>query len=230
MAGAFGSFVFDVLSTGSTFMENLSTLWEGVKNTFKNVLADMAQEWMEKFLKKIISSALDAGTSIASNLVGGIGKAITGDTGAGGSGIGGLIGAAGGASPAGIIGGIAGGVISGIGSLVAGGKTKGAIDASNRELHNIWIEARELRNDNVGAIIPILTDTRDTLWGISNLVPIADDIKHTSWHQAALLKDIAGSCGDMVSAIEGVSSFQGGGKTDKTGLHFCMEHLQRQNM
>ncbi len=68
MSGAFGQFVFDVLSTGSTFSENLTGLWEGIKNTFKSVVADMATEWAENFLKKIITGTASAAADVVSSV------------------------------------------------------------------------------------------------------------------------------------------------------------------
>ncbi len=68
MSGAFGQFAFDVLSTGSTLAENWKGFLEGIKNTFKSVVADMATEWAENFLKKIITGTASAAADVVSSV------------------------------------------------------------------------------------------------------------------------------------------------------------------
>ena len=84
MSGAFGQFVFDVLSTGSTFTEDLKGLWEGMKNVFKNVISDMVEDWVKNFLKKLVTktatSVVEVGKSIINvgKSVADVGKSISG--------------------------------------------------------------------------------------------------------------------------------------------------------
>jgi len=168
--------LFTHLKNGTlTFKNAWNTIWGGIKNTFFGILQDMLTKATTGFFVKLLSSAKDSGGQIASGLTGKIGGAlkdlvsgIGGMIGKIASKIGGLISglaegiggvakgigsvvsgigkAIGGFSPAGIAGGIIGGVVGGIGALVAGNKTKGAIDATNRELHNIWENTKESRD------------------------------------------------------------------------------------
>ena len=77
MSGAFGQFVFDVLSDNSTFMEDIKAGLEGLKNVAKNIFADMAQEYIENFLKKIVTSGVTAFADVGKDIAD-LGKSVAG--------------------------------------------------------------------------------------------------------------------------------------------------------
>jgi len=234
--------LFGHLKEGTlTFKTAWETIWGGIKNTFFGILQDMLTSFTTNLIQGMAKSASKGLSNLFGNLLGG------GGGGGGGGGLSGLIGGAAGASPAGLIGGIAGGVISGIGSLIAGQKTKGAVDASNRELHNIWINTKELRDimfidyrqillrdmqDKFGAMIEKLDVNltnqylmRDLLTAIKNNTKIvADKMKNMVKAASGAVLDrgpemiVAGEIPEVVAPVDKILSMSGG-KGKEIHLH-----------
>ena len=189
--------LFGHLKAGTlTFKTAWETIWGGIKNTFLGILQDMLTSFTTNLISGMAKSAADGLSSLFSGLLGGGG-------GGGGGGVGGLLsgaaGAAAGFNPAAMAGGIAGGILSGLGSLIAGGQTVGAIDATNRELHNIWINTKELRDIIFIDFRQILL--RDMQIAIAAIVEKMNVGLETGYKMRGFLSDIAKNTKTMADKL-----------------------------
>ena len=211
MSGAFGQFVFDVLSTGSTFMENLTGLWEGMKNVFKNVIADMAQEYLQNFLKKIVTKGVTAFADVGKDIAD-LGKSVT--------------------SSITSIGSAASGIFVGIGAAVGtflGGLIGKKTTGWQKAMQKIGLETvdfiHDLLNYTKDSIIVILKEMERQAWRrgdqLGELVLQARDqsrllgsLEIKSDHMITLLgslKDIAINTGETFKALKNMGGLAKGG-------------------
>lgn len=186
--------ISDVLSGAKSLEDGLKGIWDAIKNQFFDMIGQMVAKWITDFIGNILTSTANAGKELVSSFTSGVSNAVKGA----------------GSALSGMWGGIIGGAISGLATIITGNKQKGAIDATNRELHNIWCEARNILN-NVDNIKWIVDDIKHTGWRIAdNVIPILDDIKHTGWHISGILGSIDAGIGDVVNAIGDISGAASG--------------------
>jgi len=70
IAMGFGNTIQSWLSGALTFKGFMLGLWGDIKNAFFRMIGEMIAEWTLKFVKKLISGAVDAGASIAKSIGG----------------------------------------------------------------------------------------------------------------------------------------------------------------
>jgi len=129
------SSIGEMLRGAKSLKDGLEGIWDAMLIQFTDMIGQMVAKWTTDLIGGLLSSSKKASGDIAG--------AATGAAGGGAGGTGGIASLAGGASPWGAI---AGGVIGGIGAMVGAHKTKGAIDATNRQLHFIWTNTQNMWN------------------------------------------------------------------------------------
>jgi len=201
--------ISDILTGATSFKDGVKGALEAVKTQFFDIVGQLASKFMTGFIEKGLSGIGKLAGSLVDDIGGALSSIFSG--GSGGGGIAGnalstLTSAAANFSPAGIIGNVAGGIVSGLASLVSGSKTKGAIDASNRELHNIWIEARNILN-NVDNIKWIGDDIKKTGWQMNDRI---GSLQKIGWNHSKFLKEIIANTSAAVKELRGKKTAQSG--------------------
>ena len=60
MGAAFGTFTTNLLDKNTTLKDDLANLWDGIKQSFKNMIGDMVKEYVTNFVKSIITNSIPA--------------------------------------------------------------------------------------------------------------------------------------------------------------------------
>jgi len=213
------STIGQVLSRSMTFKEGWAGIVDSMKTQFFDIVGQMISKFTVDFIGGALSGVKDLAGSLLSDIGGALSSIFTGG-GGGGGGVAGdaltsLTGAAANFSPAGIIGNVAGGIVSGLASLVAGSKTKGAIDATNRELHNIWENTQHLVNAIVHNGIAIFEDIKKSGWTREKLL---GSIQKVSWNHTKHLRSIDANANAAVKILRGLKGAQHGAVSTNTEM------------
>jgi len=154
------STIGEVLRGATSLKDGLKGIWDAVLTQFTDMVGQMVAKFIaENVFSLMTSAAKEVGTAI----VGNIGSAIGGIT----------KGAEAAVSGVNLLGSVVSGAVSGLVSGLIGGKTD--MDATNRELHNIWAEARNI------------------LQNVDNMKWNQEALKKIGWKQTTLLAQIKDS-------------------------------------
>jgi len=130
------STIGEVLSGATSLKDGLKGIWDAMKQQFFDIIGQMIAKFLTDFVSKIATSAVNVGSSITENVgdaLGGLASSVKD------------IGSTVTSALSGGVSSLISGAVSGIVSGLIGGKTD--MDATNRELHNIWAEARNILNN-----------------------------------------------------------------------------------